>query len=97
MPKQFKPTRVKPGSFSGSYYQRGGRVTDKHNNIKFTPLTFRNIHSGEILSNRGQYLGLEENRRHTYGLGPRKAALPKRYQTRQHKAVMASLRSRGRI
>lgn len=97
MPHKFKPLKFKPGQFNGSYYSRGGKLKDKYGNVKLVPLTLRSNHTGVILSQRGKYEGIETNRRHSYGSDPRRVQFPKRYQTAQQKAIMASLRGRGRI
>lgn len=88
-----KTQTYKPGKFIGSYYVRGGKTKDKHGNTKYTPLTFRNTHTGVVVSNQGRLLGVERARHNTYGSDPRKAKI---IQTPRQKAMMANLRRRGR-
>jgi len=98
MPKRFKPFYPKPGSFKGnSFYSRGGKTKDKYGNVQLKPLTFRSNHTGVVISNHGKYLGIEANRRHTYGVDPRRVQFPKKYQTARQKLIMMKLRQSGRL
>lgn len=97
MVQKFKSLKFKPGQFKGSYYARGGKMRDKYGNVQLKPLTFRSNHTGVIVSGHGKYLGIESNRRHTYGADPRKVQFPKKYQTPQQKLIMMKLRQSGRL
>lgn len=94
--KPFKAKPFKSGVFIGSFYSRGGRSRDKHGNTTFIPQTFRNVHSGLVVNSTGKVLGVERNRRHSFGSDPRKVRIGVR-QTAQKKAIMAQLRKRRRI
>ena len=93
---KFKTKGFKPGRFVGSFYSRGGHQTDKYGNVSFKPTTFRNNHSGIVVSAKGKILGIERNRRHSFGNDPRKIKVTKS-QTAQKKKIMLELRKRGKI
>ena len=96
---QSKATKFKAGNFFGSFYQRGGRLVDKHKNVHYVPISYRNVHNPNVvLSSRGKILGGEKNREHEYGYNPR--PLPVKYkvlQSQQQKKIMMTLRQKGRI
>ena len=58
--------------FIGANYKRGGRMTDKHGNVIAKPVTYRNVHSGVVVSGKGKVVGIEVNRKHQYGSDYRK-------------------------
>ena len=87
--------RFKPGTFKGSFYSRGGFTKDKYGNTSYKPMTFRDNHTGLVLSQRGSILGVEKNRQHHYGGDPKRGITP--HQTARKRAIMASLRRSGKI
>ena len=94
-----KPFRTKPfrsGTFVTSWYARGGQTRDKHGNKSSSPETFRNNHSGLVITKSGRILGIERNRRHAFGSDPRKVRIGSQ-QTAQKKKIMLELRRRGRV
>lgn len=84
-----------PGSWIGSLYTRGGWKIDKYGNKNFTPVTFRNIHTGNVYNSHGKLVGTEKTGQHHYFADPRKTK--GRKQTARERAIMMKLRSRGKI
>ena len=93
MPNKFKPRSFKPGTFVTSWYSRGGNTMDKHGNKSSSPVTFRNNHSGLVITRKGRIIGIERNRRHSFGSDPRKVRIGPG-QTAQQKKIMIELRKR---
>ena len=80
-----------------SWYIRGGRLKDKYGNVKNTPLTLRNNHTGSIINSKGVYQGTEKNRQHSFGNDPRRVSGGRAFRSdAQRKAVMSKLRGRRR-
>jgi len=82
--------------WKGSNYSRGGLLHDKHGNTYRIPVSYRNNHSGLVLNSKLKLKGVERNRHHNYAYDPTPIRLTKA-QTRQKKAIMASLRRKGKI
>jgi len=85
----------KAGIFKGSWYLRQ-KQKDKHHNTYDSRATWRNVHSGLVANSKGNIIGVEKNHMHHYSTDPRKIKKLSRGQTRQQRAIMISLRKRGR-
>lgn len=92
----FKTKQFRPGSFVTSWYSRGGQIKDKYGNKSSRSLTFRNVHSGLVVSNEGKILGVERNRHHSFGNDPRRIRVGAG-QTAQQRKIMLELRKSGRV
>lgn len=88
--------RLKAGQWIGSYYVRN-KTTDKWKNRYKTPTTLRNTNSGYIITEKGTFVGVEIPKKHHYGQDPTKIKKPKKFQTRQQKKIMLTLRKKGRL
>jgi len=89
-------SKYSSGEFVGSsWYKRGGKLKDKWGNIKHTPISYRENHTGSVINSKGVYQGTEKNRQHTFGNDPRKVSGGRAFRSdAQRKAVMRKLRGR---
>lgn len=82
--------------WKGSLYKRGGNLHDKHGNTYKVPITYRDNKSGLIVNSKGNLLGIEQNREHSYAMDAKRVKLSAP-QSRRKRAMMASLRRRGKV
>lgn len=83
--------------WKGSVYRRGGILHDKHGNTYKVPITYRDNKAGLVSNPKGNILGIEKNRDHYYASDPTKIRKLTTYQSKRKKAIMASLRKKGKI
>lgn len=78
--------------WTGSYYQRGGILKDKHGNITRSPITLRQTMTGHVANLKGSTLGVEKPKDHHYGSDPKKTQLPRTRSNKELRAIFAKRR-----